>query len=64
MEQVLISWTLLKIHSPGTTEPKEGGQSEGTCISMYNFYIGFAEIVLGFFLQERGISGKYVTALS
>lgn len=65
MEQVLISWTLLKIHSPITTEPKDRRQSEGTCVLMYdNFYIGFAEIVLGFFLQERGISGKYVTALS
>lgn len=65
MEQVPISWTLLKIHSPVTTEAKEIGQAVGTCVLMYNhFSIGFVEIVLGFFLQELGISGKYVTALS
>lgn len=64
-EQVLISWTLLKIHSPVTTETNEIRQAAGTCVLTYNhFSMGFVEIVLGFFLQELGISGKYVTALS
>lgn len=50
MEQVLIYWTLLKIHSPVTTETKEIGQAVGTCALMYEiFSTSFVGIVLFFF---------------
>lgn len=65
MEYVLIYWTLLQIHSPLTTETKEIGQAVWTRALMYErFSTSLLEIVLGYFLKELEISGKYVTAIS